>query len=81
MDLTDRHLDLLWKMAEVHYQCFEKFYKEYAITYQNVLELNHQKMIDIARGCPDCDEEMLTFIFDAMLKDYRKMLHRKDPRE
>lgn len=81
MELTDIHLDLLWKMADVHYQCFEKFYKEYAITYQNVLELNHQKMLDISKGCIGCDEDMLTFIFEAMLEDYRKMLSRVDPRE
>ena len=80
MDLTDRHLEMLWQMAEIHYECFDKFYKEYDITYKDVLELNHKKMIDIAEGCPACDEEELDFIFGSIIKDYKKMLERKDPR-
>jgi hypothetical protein len=80
MDLTDKHLDMLWEMAEIHFQCFEKFYKEYDISYKSVLELNHQKMVDIASGCPDCDEEMLSFIFESIIKDYKDMLARKLPR-
>jgi len=40
--LTDKQLEILFEMAEIHFQCFEKFYKEYEITYSEVLELNHK---------------------------------------
>jgi hypothetical protein len=81
MDLTDEHLTMLWEMSEIHFLCFQKFYKEYDIEFENVLEINHQKMMDIADGCPDCTEDMLTIIFESMIKDYKKMLQRKDPRD
>jgi len=77
--LTDMHLDMLFEMADIHFQCFEKFYKEYEISYPEVLELNHKKMLDIVIGCPDFDEETLDFIFESILKDYRMMLNRENP--
>jgi len=80
MELTDEHLAMLWEMSEIHYECFNRFYKEYDITFQDVLELNHRKMLDIAEGCPDCEADLLSLIFDAMTDDYKKMLDRQDPR-
>ena len=44
--LTDEQIDILCEMTEIHFQCFEKYYKEYNVTYGSVLELNHKKMIE-----------------------------------
>jgi len=77
--LTDKQLDMLFEMDEIHFQCFEKFYTEYEITYSEVLELNHQKMLDIVEGCVDFDEEAIDFIFESILKDYKMMLNKENP--
>ncbi len=77
--LTDKQLEILFEMAEIHFQCFEKFYKEYEITYSEVLELNHKKILDIIEGCVDFDEETLDFIFESILKDYKMMLNKENP--
>ncbi len=81
MRLTDNHLTMLWEMAEIHFQCFEKFYMEYSITYQEVLEMNHRKMLDIAIGFKVSEEENLTFIFESIIRDYKKMLARDIPKD
>jgi hypothetical protein len=73
--LTDEQIDILYKMTEVHFECFEKYYKEYNIKYESVLELNHKKMIEILEVC--YDERSLKIIFDGMLKEYKDMLNRK----
>lgn len=77
--LSDEHLEMLWEMADIHFQCFEKFYKEYGISYESVLELNHKKMIDIANNCIDCDPDILGFIFESIINDYKMMLNRENP--
>ncbi len=77
--LNDEHMEMLWEMTEIHFQCFEKFYKEYGISYENVLELNHKKMLGIAENCVDCDPDILCFIFESIIKDYKMMLDREDP--
>ena len=77
--LNDEHLEMLWEMADIHFQCFEKFYKEYGISYENVLELNHKKMIDIVDNCVDCDPDIVTFIFESIINDYKMMLNRENP--
>ena len=66
-------------MADVHFQCFEKFYKEYQISYSEVLELNHKKMIAIENNCIDCDPDILGFIFESILNEYKMMLNRENP--
>jgi hypothetical protein len=73
--LTDEQIDILYKMTEVHFECFEKYYKEYNIKYESVLELNHKKMIEILEVC--YDERSLKIIFNGMLKEYKDMLNRK----
>ena len=47
MFLTKKHINLLYEISDVHYECFQKFYSEYGIKYSDVLQLNHKKMIDI----------------------------------
>jgi hypothetical protein len=77
--LNNEHLEMLCEMTEVHFQCFEKFYKEYGISYASVLELNHKKMLDISDNCIDCDPDILCFIFESIIKDYKMMLNRENP--
>ena len=72
--LTDEQTDILCEMTEIHFQCFEKYYKEYNISYESVLELNHKKMIEILEFC--YDEKSSRIIFNGMLKEYNDMLNR-----
>jgi hypothetical protein len=72
--LTDEQIDILCEMSEIHFQCFEKYYKEYNISYESVLELNHKKMIEILEFC--YDERSSRIIFNGMLKEYNDMLNR-----
>jgi hypothetical protein len=73
--LSDEQIETLCKMAEIHFECFEKYYKEYNISYKSVLELNHKKMIEVIKVCHD--ERASNRIFDGMIKEYTDMLNRK----
>jgi hypothetical protein len=75
MFLNRKHIDLLYELSEVHYQCFEKFYPEYGIKFSDVLQLNHKKMIDIIKVCETTDKA--DDIFKDILKEYDDMLLRK----
>lgn len=73
--LTDIQIDILYEMSEIHFQCFEKYYKEYNVTYEDVLELNHKKMIEILK---EYDETSSRIIFNDMIKEYSDMLSKKN---
>lgn len=75
IELTDEQISILYEMTEIHFECFEKYYKEYQITYQSVLELNHKKMIDILKVCHN--ERASKILFNGMIKEYSDMLNRK----
>jgi hypothetical protein len=70
--LSDKQLDMLCEMADIHYQWFQKYSPD--ITYEEVLELNHIKVVSIIDGCFDCTDEMLDIIFDSIIRDYKEML-------
>ena len=72
-NLTDKQIELLYEMSEIHFQWFHKYSPETA-TYEDVIELNHLKMISIIEGCNDCSEEMVQFIFESIIEDYKMML-------
>jgi len=74
MFLSKRHIDLLYELGDIHYECFQKFYSEYGIKYADVLQLNHKKMIDILKVC---DLNKADDIFNDILKEYKSMLERK----
>ena len=76
--ITDQHFGARNDNQHFH-QFFEKFYKEYGISYASVLELNHKKMLDISDNCIDCDPDILCFIFESIIKDYKMMLNRENP--
>lgn len=70
--LTDSQIDKLYEMSEIHFKWFQIYYPD--TKYEEVLELNHIKMVSIMDGCSDCSEDMLDFIFDAIIRDYKEML-------
>jgi hypothetical protein len=74
MFLTKKHINLLYEISDVNFECFQKFYSEYGIKYSDVLQLNHKKMIDILKVC---DIEKADEIFNDILKEYQSMLARK----
>lgn len=78
MELTDKQLDILYQIVEVHLEWFNLYNPEANISYEDVLRINHQKLTDIIESCDDCDEEMINFIFETMLVDYIKMLDGHD---
>lgn len=71
-DLTDKQIELLYEMTEVHFEWFR--IQDPEVTYEEVLKLNHIKMNSIIGGCEDCDEDMLNFIFESIVRDYKEML-------
>lgn len=73
-DLTDRHLEMLCEMSEIQLQWFQTYSPESEMTYAEVLKLNHIKMTSISEGCLDCSEDMLDFIFESIIRDYKEML-------
>ena len=70
--LTDNQIGRLYEMSEIHFKWFQIYCPD--TKYEEVLELNHIKMVSIIDGCSDCSEDMLDFIFDAIIKDYKEML-------
>lgn len=73
MDLTDNQLSILYRIVEVHFKWFN-LHTDAHISYEDCLKLNHQKLIDIADACDDCDEEVVNQIFEKIFLDYLKML-------
>lgn len=76
-DLTDSQLDKLYEMTEIHFKWFQLYAPD--TKYEEVLELNHIKIMSIVDGCYDCSEDMIDFIFDSIIKDYREMLDEYRP--
>lgn len=70
--LTDSQIDKLYEMSEIHFKWFQIYCPD--TKYEEVLQLNHIKMMSIMDGCSDCSEDMLDFIFDAIIRDYKEML-------
>jgi len=54
MELTDKQLDILYQIAEVHLEWF-KIYSDEPPKYEDVLKLNHQKLMDISDSCEDLE--------------------------
>lgn len=77
-DLTDKQIEMLYEMAEIHFQWFQRYAPESGTTYEDVLELNHIKITSIVEGCFDCSEDMINIIMESILKDYKEMLEDLD---
>ena len=76
-ELTDNQLDKLYEMSEIHFKWFQIYCPD--TKYEEVLQLNHIQMMSIMSGCSDCSEDMLDFIFDAIIRDYKEMLNDYKP--
>ena len=77
ISMDDEQIDKFLELVEVHFQCFEKHYPEYNITYENVLELNHKKILDITEELVEGEEEVVDFVIDKLIKEYRLILKRE----
>ena len=73
IELTDKQIDMLYQMSDLHFQWFNKYSPESETTYEEVLKLNHQKMCSILESCSDYSEEMIDFIFESIIRDYKMM--------
>ena len=58
--MNDEQIEKFLELVEIHYKCFQKHYPEYNVSYENVLELNHKKILHIIEDLEDDDE----FMFD-----------------
>ena len=74
VDFSNRQIEMIWEMSDIHFQLFNKYNSDSKMTFVDVLKLNHQKMIDISLACSDCSEDMIDFIFEAVIRDYKDML-------
>lgn len=77
ISMNDEQIDKFLDLVEIHFQCFERHYPEYKITYENVLELNHQKILDITEELVEGEEEVVDFVIDKLIKEYRLILKRE----
>jgi hypothetical protein len=77
IQMTDEQIENLLEVVEIHYECFQKHYPEYNVTYENVLELNHQKIIDIIEDLIEGDEEIIDFIIEQLMFEYKQILNRE----
>jgi hypothetical protein len=73
MDLTNKQLEILYQIAEVHLKWFI-VYSDNPPKYEDVLRLNHQKLMDIVESCDGYTEEMVDMLFRGILEEYTKML-------
>lgn len=72
--MTDNQLEMLCEMSDIHLKWFKIYSPEINISYEEVLKLNHIKMIDILKNCTDLSEEMIDVIFKSTIRDYQEML-------
>jgi hypothetical protein len=77
ISISDEQLDKFLELVEIHYQCFVKHYPEYNITYENVLELNHKKILEITDELVQGEEEVVDFVIDKLIKEYKQILKRE----
>jgi hypothetical protein len=75
-DFTEKQIELLYEMTDLHFQWFSKYNQE--VKYEEVLKLNHEKMISILESCQDYSEDMIDFIFQSIIRDYRLMIEDYD---
>lgn len=73
-EFTEKQIEMLYKMSEIHFQWFQKYNTETNTKFEDVIKLNHRKMMDITESCFDCSDDMIDFIFEAIIKDYEEML-------
>ena len=45
IQFTEKQIDMLYQMSDIHYKWFIKYNPDNDIKYEDVLKINHQKMI------------------------------------
>ena len=77
ISLSDEQMDIFLELVEIHLECFTKHYPEYNITYENVLELNHTKIIEVMEDLIEGDEEFIDYILEQLMFEYKQILKRE----
>jgi hypothetical protein len=75
--MSDEQIENFLELVEIHYECFQKHYPEYNVTYENVLELNHKKILDIIEELIEGDEEFIDFMLELLMFEYKQILNRE----
>ena len=75
--MSDEQIENFLELVEIHYECFQKHYPEYNVTYENVLELNHKKILDIIEELIEGDEEFIDFMLEMLMFEYKQILNRE----
>lgn len=73
-ELTDKQIEMLYEMAEIHFKWFQIYSPDSETTFEDVLELNHIKMMSIVEACSDSSDDIIQIIFESIIEDYRKLL-------
>lgn len=74
MSFTNKQIDMLYQMSDLHHEWFMKYNPDLQVTYDEVLKINHQKMMDIYDSIADQSEDMMDVIFESIIQDYKEML-------
>ena len=77
IQMSDEQIENFLELVEIHYECFQKHYPEYNVTYENVLELNHKKILDIIEELIEGDEEFIDFMLELLMFEYKQILNRE----
>ncbi len=75
--MSDEQIEKFLELVELHYECFRKHYPEYNITYENVLELNHKKILEVIEDLIEGDEEFIDFMIEQLMFEYNEILKRE----
>ena len=77
IQMSDEQIENFLELVEIHYECFQKHYPEYNVTYENVLELNHKKILGIIEDLIEGDEEFIDFMLELLMFEYKQILNRE----
>lgn len=75
--MSDEQIENFLELVEIHYECFQKHYPEYNVTYENVLELNHKKILGIIEDLIEGDDEFIDFMLELLMFEYKQILNRE----
>lgn len=77
--MNDEQIENFLELVEIHYECFQKHYPEYNVSYENVLELNHKKILDIIEDLEDLEDndEFIDFMLELLMFEYKQILNRE----
>lgn len=77
IQMSDEQIENFLELVEIHYECFQKHYPEYNVTYENVLELNHKKILGIIEDLIEGDDEFIDFMLELLMFEYKQILNRE----